>query len=118
MNDAYERALWGDSATGWRLGKLAAESHPNMAMVDGVVGPFDVVEFAAAELCETHRAESAHGQMRTRWSREHGVRSSPVNAVYDVRWEGHALRVITASWKLGYETHSQSIVLASDADIA
>jgi hypothetical protein len=112
LDDVLHHSLGGDGATAWRLSRLVAAHHPGKAVLDGVRGPFDLIEYATEGQCEAALAPDAHAQMYTEWTRAHGLTDGPVNAVYDVRWRGHALRVVVASWREGYEHRSTSIVVA------
>jgi SpoVK/Ycf46/Vps4 family AAA+-type ATPase len=57
--------------------------------------------------------------MRADWSRAHGLSEAPVNAVYDVRWGGHALRVVVARWLEGFHQATEvSLVVADSMEIA
>ena len=119
MNDALttldailDGSLAGDGAIPWRLSRLVAAHHPGRAVIDGIHGPFDLMEFAGEEQCEAVLAAGAHAQMKTGWSRAHGLAIEPVNAVYDVRWRGHELRVVVASWREGYGRESTYLVVA------
>jgi hypothetical protein len=115
----FQDALNGASAIGWNLGRLVTMRHPGKAVLDGIKDPFDVEEFARGKKCEITIASDEHSSMGTRWTREHGLYSSVINGVYDVRWEGHSLRVVVANWIEGsYNTVSISIVVADTMDVA
>jgi hypothetical protein len=111
----FDVALDPTSGIGWRLGRVVAELHPGKFVLDGVQKPFDLVDFAR----ESGRAaialdRSQHAEFSTVWRRGHGVSVSPVNAVYDVTWEGRALRVVVAAWSEGYRDIEISLVVADD----
>jgi hypothetical protein len=111
-------ALIGNAGIGWNLGRLVRAQNPGKALLDGVASPFRLLKFARAGRCEVSLAEGEHANMRTEWSR-HGLQVSPVNASYDVRWSGHALRVVIAQWMEGaYEMKQVSLVVADSMDIA
>ncbi|MBI5496813.1 MAG: ATP-binding protein [Deltaproteobacteria bacterium] len=115
----FERSFSPDAGIGWRLSRLVAELHPGRSVLDGVESPFDLQEFVAEGRCDAECASDVHAQMRTAWSRAHGLREGPVNAVYDVRWQGHLLRVVTAKWRAGLnDTHQYAIVVADSVDVA
>ena len=115
----FEVAFDGPGAgIGWRLGRIVAAMHPGKFVLDGVGHPFDLLDFAGSRRAEATRDPAQHAELATHWRRGHGLGVSPVNAVYDVRWEGHALRVIVASWREGYDRRSVSLVVADDETIA
>ncbi|MBI1948833.1 MAG: ATP-binding protein [Deltaproteobacteria bacterium] len=100
------------------MGRIVAELNVGRAVLDGVGAPFDVTDFADEGKCTVRLAPDAHSQMRTAWSRAHGLRVAPVNAVYDVTWEGNRLRVVVAAWRAGFERVEQSIVVADTDAVA
>src|SRR5450432_535030 len=107
------------SGVGWRLGRLVADIHPGKYVLDGVGSPFDLEDFAAESgRCTITLDRERHAQLHTSWRRKHGLHTSVVNGVYHVAWEGHALRVVVAQWRAGYETVSVSLVVADDEAIA
>lgn len=104
---------------GWRLGRIVTEQHPGKFVLDGVRDPFDLTAFAR----ESGRATlslvtTQHAQFTAAWRRGYGLSVEPNNAVYDVRWEGHALRVVVAEWRSGYDHQSYSLVVADSEAIA
>jgi len=115
----FDSAFDPSAGIGWRLGRIVAEQHPNKFVLDGVQDPFDVTEFAS----ESGRATIAlapeqHAQLSTVWRRGHGLHIEPVNAVYDVQWEGQSLRVVVTSWRTGFDRESFSLVVADTEAIA
>lgn len=115
----FDVALQGITGTGWRLGRVVAEMSPGKFVLDGVGRPFDLDDFARESgRCTIELDRTQHAQLSARWRRGHGVSVSPVNAVYDVRWEGRALRVVVAQWSEGYHDHSISLIVADDEAIA
>ncbi len=118
IDDVLDGSLSGEGATAWRLSRHVAAHHPGRAILDGIRGPFDLMEYAAEGQCEVSLAPGAHAQMATRWTREHGISIDPVNAVYDVRWRGHALRVVVASWREGFNPASTYLVVADSDAVA
>jgi hypothetical protein len=118
LDDVLNQSLGGDGATAWRLSRLVAAHHPGRAILDGVRGPFDLMEYAAEGQCEAALAPGAHAEMKTSWRRAYGLSIHPVNAVYDVRWRGHALRVVLAEWREGYERPSTMLLIAETESVA
>jgi hypothetical protein len=118
LDDVLNQSLGGDGATAWRLSRLVAAHHPGRAILDGVSGPFDLMWYAHEGQCEAVLAPGVHAQMATSWTRAHGLSNGPVNAVYDVRWRGHSLRVVLARWREGYERSSACVVIAETESVA
>jgi hypothetical protein len=111
----FEVALDATSGIGWRLARIVTELHPGQFVLDGVMGPFDLVDFARESgRCTITLDAAQHAQLETGWRRHHGSSTRPVNAVYDVAWEGQALRVIVASWRVAYHEIACSLVVAKD----
>lgn len=107
-----------DQAIGWNLGRLVKELSPGKAVLGGIGSPFDVEEFARGGHCEISLATDSHSELSISWKRTHGLSESANNGVYDVRWRKHALRVVVASWKVGWESRSESLVVADTDEIA
>jgi hypothetical protein len=114
----FQHALTGTPSIGWNLARLARERFPNLALLDGVQDPFNLLELARAKKCEASPSEEETAHFRTDWSRAHGLHVHPEQAVYDVRWRDHDLKVIVATWRDGFHTVSQSQVLAETIEIA
>jgi len=111
----FAEALDDASAIGWRLGRVVAELHPGKFVLDGVQKPFDLTDFARASgRCEAALDHAQHAQLQTHWRRGHGLGSEPVNAVYDVAWQGRSLRVVVARWREGYGEAEANLVVADD----
>jgi len=117
MDEVFEQALSGESGIGFVLGRLVKEHHPGKALLDGVGASFDLLEFARAGRCEATLAKNEHAQLSTQWRRATGLHEEPVNAVYDVAWEGRALRVIVATWKMGWDKVHFSLIVGDDSTI-
>jgi hypothetical protein len=103
MSAIFASSLTSDAAIAWHMGRLVAELHPGKSVLDGVQAPFDVIEFARARKCEATLAVDAHAELSTSWARSYGLHSAPENALYDVSWDGHQLRVVVASWRAGFK---------------
>jgi MoxR-like ATPase len=114
----FQQSLTGTPSIGWNLARLARERYPKLAMLDGVQDPFDICEFSRANKCEATPSADETAHFRTSWSRAHGLHVHPLQAVYDVRWREHDLKVIVASWRDGFDPISQSQVLAETIEIA
>src|SRR5690242_7341400 len=106
----FSESLSSDAGIAWRLGRLVEDLHPGKCVLDGVQGPFELSEFVAEGKCEARLVTGVHAHMRTEWTRALGLQVAPVNAVYDVKWDGHALRVVVAEWRVGFDRVKQSIV--------
>jgi hypothetical protein len=98
LDDILHQSLAGDGATAWRISRLVAAHHLGRAVLDGITGPFDLIEYASEGQCQASLAPGAHAQMSTHWSRAHGLSIQPVNAVYDVL--GESTRC-ASSWRRG-----------------
>lgn len=118
ISKVFAGALSADASIAWNMGRLAGDLHPGKAVLDGVQAPFDLLEFARERQCDVKLCEEAHAQMQTQWTRKHGIQSQPVNAVYDVQWDGQVLRVIVAEWRVGFDRMHQSLVIADTIAIA
>ncbi len=114
-DQVFDRAFDPAAGIGWRLGLVVRELNPGKYVLDGVDSPFDLDDFAKESgRCTVELVPALHAQMSTRWRRGHGLATYPVNAVYDVSWQGHTLRVVVAQWRVGFERESYSLVIADD----
>ncbi len=118
LSSMFQDAFSPDAGVGWRLGRLVAQCHPGQAVLDGVQGPFSLPELVAAGQCTAQLNPQVHAQMSTLWTRANGLVTGPVNAVYDVTWQGHALRVVVAEYRVGYDRQKHSLVVADTLDVA
>ncbi len=115
----FDAAFDPAAGIGWRLGRLVGELYPGKFVLDGVGSPFDVEDYADESGQATIAlARDQHAQLTTGWRRGHGLQTSAVNAVYDVAWQGHALHVVVASWRAGYDQQSYSLVVAESEEVA
>ncbi len=115
----FGEALVGDAGIGWNLGRLVAARHPDKALLDGVQAPFDLLKFASAGKCSVSLAHDEHACMRAEWCRLDGLHEAPVDAIYDVEWANHSLRVVLARWFEGaYERTRVSLIVASSMEVA
>lgn len=94
--EIFSRAYGPETASGYRLSREVALAFPGKAVIEGLKSPFDVEEAAAAGLCTLEPRDIS--EIHARWTRERGIHSRGVNAIFDVRWNGHALVVIVATW--------------------
>lgn len=113
-SDLFSQALGPEAGTAYRLSRALAELFPGKAVVEGLTGPFDLDEFAAAGRCEVRPREGVHGQFRDEWSRAHGISRRALTAAFDVTWDAHALVVARAEWPEGYHHEKQHWVVADD----
>ncbi len=111
-------ALVDQAGIGWNLGRLVAERYRGKALLDGVRDPFSLLKFASAGRCTAKLASDDHACMRADWSRAGGLRESPVQAIYEVAWEGRSLRVVIAQWWEGHEPKKVSLVVADTMEDA
>ncbi len=115
----FEVALDASAGIGWRLSRAVTEANPGKFVLQGVRDPFDLTQYAhESGRCEIALDEAQHAQLVTHWRRGHGLSTDPVNAVYDVKWQGHALRVVVAQWRSGFDIERLSLVVAEDEAIA
>ena len=115
----FGEALVGDAGTGWNLGRLVAVRHPDKALLDGVQAPFDLLKFASAGKYNVSLAHDEHACICAEWCRLDGLHEAPVDAIYDVEWANHSLRVVLARWFEGaYERTRVSLVVASSMEVA
>lgn len=114
----FASALTGPSAIGWNLSRLVRERYPEAGIVDALPAPFDVLEYARAGRCEATVSRDEHASFVTSWSRDHGLCSTPQQAVYDVRWKGRALKVVMAHWREDYHEARCSTVVAETEELA
>ncbi len=119
MAQIFEEAFDPQAGIGWRLGRAVAALHPGKFVLDGVGHPFDIEDFAEASgRASIKLVTDQHAQLSTSWSRAHGLHTGASNAIYEVAWEGHALRVVVAQWRVGFERESISLVVADTEAIA
>ncbi len=115
VRQVFDVAFDPTAGIGWRLGRVVRELNPGKYVLDGVQAPFDLDDYATESgRCTLKLATDQHAQMATSWRRGHGLHTSPVNAVYEVSWQGHALRVVVAAWREGYNHQSYSLVVADE----
>jgi len=114
----FGEGLRGESSTGWNVSRLVSARYPKLVLLDGVRSPFDLDTFARAGKCEATLSWDEHAYFETRWERAHGLIQDPVDAIYDVVWRGHALKIVIARWREYYETVERSFVLSETMDIA
>ncbi len=106
------------SAVGYHLGReLAAWAKPR-AVVELPDNEFDVWSFARAGRCEMSLREDIHSRIGSSWSRRGRIEDDQSSSWLRVRWEGHAIEVITAMWDRKYDQEVCHWVIADTPEIA
>jgi ATPase family associated with various cellular activities (AAA) len=140
--DLFPEALH-SSFTAYRIGRALRGAWPNMTLVEGEDSTFDLDRFADAGHCARTPCLDMHIEVHTSWNApflaeskgddwwtppyvpkdapkrgDGSLARSSANAVYNVRWEGHELVVVIATWAEGSCNHTHFWVLASEREIA
>jgi hypothetical protein len=140
--DLFPEAL-DSSFTAYRIGRALRSAWPTMAIVEGEDSTFDFDRFAEAGHCARTPLPDMHIEVHTQWNApflldskgedwwtppyvardapkrgDGSVLRTSVNAIYDVRWEGHELVVVLASWAEGTCNHVHFWLLAREREIA
>jgi hypothetical protein len=122
LGDLLPEAL-DSSFAAYRIGRALRAAWPTMALVEGKDSKFDLDGFASAGHCMRTPRPDIHHEVHTSWNAPFLVetthenwytppyvaRDTPkqgdgsleratANGIYDVRWEGHELVVVIASW--------------------
>jgi hypothetical protein len=114
----FEGALSDNAGVAWRLSRLVKARYPKKAVLDALHDPFNLTELVEAGQCEAVVSPDDHGSFHTSWSRAHGLSSRPEVAVMDVKWRGHSLKAIVATWREGFEKESHTTIVADTIEIA
>lgn len=118
-NDAlFSSALGLENGTGYRLSRAMAAHFPGKAIVEGLSGPLDLDELVAAGFCARTYRSTPHAQIKTDWTRAHGLTPETGIAIADVTWGEHRLTVARAQWKEGWDEKVRHYVVADDRAIA
>lgn len=118
FTEAVADAFGSEAGTAYRLSAAMAARFRGKAVVEGLPEVFSLDEFVWAGRCEARPDAALHAELVTTWSRAEGLARASVTFVFDVTWEGHALKVARAAWAHPYREVTRHWVVADDEETA
>lgn len=116
--DLFSLSLGPDAGVAYQISRALAELLPGKFMLEGLDGPFELDDFAAAGRCEARPRGDVHPHFTDAWTRAHGVFRRTHTAVFEVTWESQRLTVARAQWVAGFDRATSHWVLADDRTTA
>lgn len=109
MSASAIRALFDETlalqpnAVAYRMGAALVALFPERAVLETEDSDFDLWRFRRDGHCTLEWHPEMHSQRSTSWQRTAPhLSEQPENAWMRVAWEGHAIDVVRAEWKVGY----------------
>ena len=115
--DFFSSALGPENGTSYRVSRAIAGAFPERAVIE-ISDGFDLEEYAREGACEVVVRPSPHAEIRSGWSRRHGLWSSVSVGAWDVRWNGKTLIVARAAWVERYSETERWFVIAEEREVA
>lgn len=107
------------SALSYYVSQRLAETHPDLALVEGSACGLDPVGFAAAGLCSLSFKAAIHAQVVTNWlGEDSGLEREPHNVWLEVTWQGYSLSLVLMHWIEGFHERSYCWILAETSHVA